>query len=193
MRLAIAIPCHTFVAPQMAQSLAAMCHDLPGVNIGIRFLGNAVSTFGRNELVRWAKQNHATHMLWIDTDMEFPASAGRSLLTAGVPFIGANYALKDGSGRSVCTAQDGSRVAPKDEGIEAVTTMGFGLTLTAMEVIDAVCDPWFKVLDECRVGPADEIRFCERATKRGFFPHIDHALSKECRHVGFTEYELVYG
>lgn len=204
-RLAIAVPCHVFIAPQMAQSLARMMHflgDYAAVEWGIesprypveesyvRFFGNAVSTFGRNELVHWAKSKEATHMLWIDTDSQFPQTAAMQLLESGKPFIGANFALKDGSGQSAAWGLDGERLKPRSEGIEEVSTLGFGLTLTRMDVLEAVGEPWFKTVEGERGGPADEYRFCQLARAAGFPPHVDHALSRECRHVGLHPFAL---
>jgi hypothetical protein len=156
----------------------------------VRFFGNAVSTFGRNELVRWAKSLDASHMLWIDTDSSFPAFTCSQLLASDRAFIGANFALKDGSGQSAAWGMDGERLKPCEDGIEEVGTLGFGLTLTRMDVLDAVGDPWFKTVEGERGGPADEYRFCELARKAGFPPYVDHALSRECAHVGLHPFRL---
>ena len=193
-RLAIAIPTHMFVAPQMAQSLARMCLALRDVEVvGVRFFGNAVSTFGRNELVRWAMEEQASHVLWIDTDSVFPARAAQALLSSGFPFIGANFALKDGSRQSAVWGRDGQRLLPKPVGIEEVSTLGFGFTLTHMHVLGAVGSPWFQVVDGEGGGPADEWRFCNLARDRGFPPHVDHGLSAECAHVGLWPHRLPGG
>jgi hypothetical protein len=190
--LAIAVPCHVFVAPQMAQSLARMTAEY-GPWCRVRFFGNAVSTFGRNELVRWAQSIQASHMLWIDTDSVFPENAATKLVKSGKGFIGANFALKDGSGQSAAWGLDGERLTPKPDGIEEVSTLGFGLTLTTMEVLEAVGAPWFKILDDERGGPADEYRFCQLARAAGFPPHVDHGLSRACRHVGLHPFALPDG
>lgn len=187
--LAIAIPCHVFVAPQMAQSLARMMHQYANT-CAVRFFGNAVSTFGRNELVRWAMGINASHVLWIDTDSMFPPTAASQLLLSDKAFIGANFALKDGSGQSAAWGLDGERLKPRRYGVDEVSTLGFGLTLTRMDVLEAVGDPWFEIVSGERGGPADEYRFCELARAAGFPPHVDHGLSAECRHVGLHPFEL---
>lgn len=190
-RLAILIPCHVFIAPQMAQSLARMCLGTGADEvIGPRFFGNAVSTFGRNALVRYAFEAKATHALWIDTDSAFPWTASKRLLESHVPFIGANFALKDGSGRSAAWALDGDRLKPRATGIEEVSTLGFGFTLTRMDVLEAVGEPWFTTVDSETEGPADEYRFCQLARAAGFAPHVDHELSAQCRHVGLHPFSL---
>jgi hypothetical protein len=189
--LAIAIPCHVFVAPQMAQSLAKLCAQYALVyerEPKVRFFGNAVSTFGRNALVRWAKSVDATHILWVDTDSVFPAYAADRLLASDIPFIGANFALKDGSGGSSAWGKDG-RITPYLTGVEQVETIGMGLTLTRMDVVDAVGEPWFKMGDY-QGGPADDYYFCQMAIQAGFPPHVDHGLSHECAHVGLYPFKL---
>jgi hypothetical protein len=170
-----------------------MCATLCGVETSVRFFGNAVSTFGRNELVHWARGSlDATHVLWIDTDSEFPPNAAHRLLgySGDYPFLGANFALKDGSGRSAAWSMDGERVKPRHDGIEEVSTLGFGLTMTRADVLDAVGEPWFQVVSGERGGPADEYRFCQLARAAGFPPHVDHALSLACRHVGLHAFEV---
>lgn len=194
-RLCIAIPCHVFIAPQMAQSLARMCAHLGmiGMPPEVRFFGNAVSTFGRNELVRWSMQREATHVLWIDTDSVFPPNAATMLLASGKPFIGANFALKDGSGESAAWGLEGGRLKPQPFGIEEVSTLGFGFTLTSREVLAAVGEPWFKTVEGERGGPADEYRFCKIAREAWMPPHVDHSLSRECAHVGLHPFKLPGG
>lgn len=191
-RLAVSIPTHVFVAPQMAQSLARMCANMGAHAIphDVRFFGNAVSTFGRDQLVRWAIAMHASHVLWIDTDSVFPMHAGQTLLETGVPFVGANFALKDGSRQSAAWGLDNRRLVPRQKGLEEVGTLGFGLTLTRMDVLEAVGAPWFKTVDGEDEGPADEFRFCRLARDKGFPPHVHHGLSRECGHVGLNEHRL---
>lgn len=195
--LVIAIPTHVFVAPQMAQSLARMCLLLgdgkDADTIGVRFFGNAVSTFGRNELVHWAIDRNATHVLWIDTDSVFPPLAAQILLRSGIPFIGANFALKDGSGQSSAWNIAGQRMTARESGIEEASTLGFGFTLTRMDVLEAVGDPWFKMIDSVRGGPADDDWFCQRARASGFPPYVHHGLSAECGHVGLHPFSLPRG
>mgnify|MGYP006921371876 CR=1 FL=1 len=192
MKLFIGIPCHVFIAPQMAQSLARMCGYLgkKQVEHHVRFFGNAVSTFGRNELVRWAIDEGADYLLWIDTDSMFPATSATELIDSGKAFIGCNFALKDGSRQSSVWALDGIRLKPRALGIEEVSTMGFGLTLTRRDVLEAVGDPWFKIVDGEQGGPADEYRFCQLARAKGFPPYVKHNLSKQCRHVGLYPFAL---
>lgn len=191
MRLAVAVPCHVYVAPPMAQSLCEMFIDLGKTQheVALGFLGNAVSTFGRNALVRWAIEGKADAILWVDTDSVFPRTAARRLLGWGLPFIGANYSLKKDPPESTASGLDGQRLTPIEKGVEPVSVIGFGLTLTAMEVVRAVGEPWFAVT-ESKDGPCDEVSFCERAIKAGFRPHVDHGLSRECGHLGFKEYRL---
>ena len=192
MRLAIAVPCHVYVAPQMAQSLSAMSYRLGqlGYEVALRFLGNASSTFGRNELVRWAKRIKADYLLWVDTDSVFPPDAVERLLYSGYPFVGANFSMKQKDGESSCSDLVGNRLAPQPDGIQRVSELGMGLTLMRMDVLDAVGEPWFALIDGALDGPNDDGRFCRLATAAGFGPRVDHRLSSECSHVGFTEYRL---
>lgn len=179
----------------MARSLAEMClwTDTDEVEVAIRFFGNAVSTFGRNELVMWAKAIGSTHVLWIDTDSTFPIHAIHRLLDHGQPFIGANFARKIDQPDSAAIGLDGERLKPKASGIEEVSTLGCGLTLIRMDVFDAVGEPWYETVAGERGGPGDEWSFCQRARAAGFPPFVDHALSAECGHVGLHEYKLEVG
>lgn len=168
-----------------------MCLELRDVDVlGVRFFGNAVSTFGRNELVHWALDEGASHMLWIDTDSMFPPRAARALLSHDLPFVGANFALKDGSQQSAMWGLDGGRLVPRDIGVEEVSTLGMGLTLVAREVLEAVGAPWFRMDVGERGGPCDDEWFSRRAREEGYPPYVDHGLSRECAHVGLWPHRL---
>jgi hypothetical protein len=190
--IAIAVPCHVFVAPQMAYSLALMTADLGHhkIDFALRFFGNCSMIFGRNELTRWAYDIEATHLLWIDTDSVFPYNAARRLLAHKLPFVGANFARKIELRDSAVEDLDGNRLTPRESGLEAVKTIGCGFTLTQMRVFDAVEEPWWRAIDGSVEGPGEDTRFCEVAKEAGYIPFVDHGLSLECGHIGLYEFKL---
>lgn len=96
----------------------------------------------RSTLVENSLTSGASHILFIDSDMRFPATALNGLVMRGKPIIGANCRRRDGSG---FTAQkDGSEISSHGaSGIQKVDTIGFGVTLIQMSVFEKMQKPWF--------------------------------------------------
>ena len=192
MKVAIGIPCHVFISPQTAQSLAQMCGSLgrAGIEHDVRLLGNASLAFGRNALAAWAIKQEASHLLFIDTDLMFPADGAERLLAHGRALVGANYARKNEARDSACFGIDGERIRPKADGLEEARTLGMGFALIRRDVLEAVRFPWFTLKSDARGGPAEDFLFCQAARVAGFPAFVDHALSRDCAHIGLHAYTL---
>lgn len=191
-KIAIGLPCHVFIAPQTAQSLAGLCGSLgrAGIEHEVRLFGNASLAFGRNALAAWSIKQEASHLLFVDTDMAFPSDGAERLLKHDLALVGANYARKTAERDSACFGIDGERIRPKAGGLEEARTLGMGFALIRRDVLEAVGFPWFTLKADARGGPAEDFLFCQAARVAGFPAYVDHALSAECRHVGLVEHAL---
>lgn len=153
----------------------------------------------RNNLAREALKFGATHILWLDSDMVFPADALLRLLSHKKPIVAANYSTRRYPCEPVAKNLDKKHWIYTDHmstGLEAAIACGMGLMLTETSVFTALPEPWFDL------GPVDvetttkkngaigeDFWFCYYAyAELGIHPWIDHDLSKMVGHVG----EYVY-
>ena len=149
----------------------------------------------RNELAKNAMAMGATHVLFIDDDMRFPADAIDRLLAHDKDIVAVNYPTRKFPIQPVAFANDktNDRVVtqPDSTGLEKVASVGMGLMLVKTDVFVKIGMPYFMIgfspATEAYTG--EDIFFCRKARAAGFDVHIDHDLSKEVKHTGAIEFQ----
>ena len=136
--LAICLPTNGTVDAGTAGDLAALMMTLGLATAGQQIRGVSFHQLhliylplARERLARQALGAGATHLLWLDSDMRFPADAAHRLLAHDVPMVGVNYARRDDAARPTARAMDGTLMAPRPDGLEAASVIGFGCCLLA--------------------------------------------------------------
>ena len=184
MRLAIAVPAleqsPTPWSFDLARLYAATCAAVPSIT-----LAGEVGTFvhqAREKLLHdvmelWG----ATHVLWLDADMTFPADAALRLLAHDVDVVAANYVKR--AGAHLPTAMcDGQHVYSGDQqGLQAVDHVGMGVFLMKTSVVAGLPRPrfWYSTPTE-----TEDVYFCHLLRTAGRTIWIDHDLSNEVGHIG---------
>lgn len=143
----------------------------------------------RNILVRDAANWGANFLLWIDADQSFPNEALLRLLSLNLPVVGVNYPRRVAPHRPTA-AREGELVwtteAIASQGtVEQVDSIGFGLCLFDMNVIDGLEWPLFAtemIGDGTRIV-GEDVYFFRRLKEAGVPVHLDHALSWSIGHI----------
>jgi len=211
-RLAILVPCHEKVdalfaydlAQMVSLSMSVMPPDL-GHDIGLMFNIGTYIHQSRTELLQGAIESGATHVLWLDSDMRFPADTFLRLLQRDVPFVGINYAKRRlpmewvGIKKFPRTADEkGEYLETLDssEGLEACDILGFGAflmeTATLVNLPDPDDTPWFMHgKTELGANIGEDAWFLRYMVQDHLNQRIfcDHDLSKQCAHLGQFEYK----
>ena len=193
----IATPAQDTVLTCYARCLVGMvAHSFAqGMTLGYQIAQYSILPFSRNELVRGALERKATHVLFIDSDMEFPTDTALRLIRHHKSIMAANcmgrrrpYSLtaRTAAGEEVVTG-------PDTTGIEKVHRVGTGVMLVDLEVFKALPEPWFdyrwKQNEDGSARPVGEdFVFVDAAREAGFEVFVDHDLSKEVNHVGTFQY-----
>lgn len=146
----------------------------------------------RTLLVHKAAETKATHILFIDSDMRFPADTLERLLAHKKDIVAANYRQRT---RDLWTArkQDKWVDSTGKEGLEEVDTVGFGAMLINMNVftskLRAVPPNAFSMPFDNSTGifVGEDVYFCTVARDKGYKVWIDHDLSQEVKHTGSVE------
>ncbi len=202
LNILIAIPSGDTVKAGFAYSLArAMVHfaSIPydgEKQFDVTIVKSSVLPEQRTILVGRAHEQGATHILWLDSDMKFPADTIARLLNHNKLIVGVNYATKEIASRPTAYRDDDEYTGPvwtKEEsaGLEQVRNMGMGVLLVDMKVFDAMELPYF----EMKAAPPTKVKiipedlcFFLQAQELGIESWVDHDLSKQCAHIGDFEY-----
>lgn len=192
LKVAIATPCGDTVDAGFAYDLARLTAHVagtrPDIQLSVHQARGSILPQQRATLVQTAREAQATHILWIDSDMRFPADALDQLLAHDEPIVAANYAMRRHPILPTAKHRDLGFLftPPGADGLADVTHCGMGLMLTDMAVFANTPEPWFIVGYSPKTGEysGEDFFFCKRASEHGFATRIDQALSLDVGHAG---------
>ena len=189
-RIYVAFPCHGSATPETAHSLFMLglyMGSHPEFEwVGFQRYSSSNLPHARTWLAQNARdENHATHILWVDSDMRFPSDSLHRLLAHGEKIVGCNYTRRAAPYTPSALDLDEKIVYTRDDstGLEAVGILGFGLLLTDVSVFDGLPHPWFAQLDATGLCTEDVV-WCKKVRAAGNTIWLDHKLSKEVGHIG---------
>jgi len=148
---------------------------------------------GREYLVTQSLKEGATHVLFIDDDIQFDMDAVHLLASRRQPLVCANYKIRfEGAPFAAITPDFEGRIdtTAQSPDLEPCGACGFGLALIAREVFEAIPQPWFPIhwSDESKTYSTEDVPFFLAARKAGFTPLIDHVASRQVAHIGSYRY-----
>lgn len=147
----------------------------------------------RHGLVTKAQEHGCTHILFIDSDQDFPAYLLHGLARHGKLVVGCNVATKcfpsGPTARSFATNWHGGHpvfTTKTSKGLEQVWRLGCGVMLINMEVFKKIPKPWFEIRYNAEHDEyiGEDWFFCEQLEKAGIPIFVDHDMSKEIGHTG---------
>lgn len=172
-----------------ADMMVALATGLPsGSRLGREVMRGFDTATCRRKLVAGARSYGASHILFVDDDMDFPSDSGLRLLARGKEIVAANYTSR--TVPNVPLAQrDGKRIySAGKSGVEAVHFAPTGLMLIETGVFDKIERPYFETLwnteNDADESISDDAYFCMKAAKAGVATWIDHDLSQQVGHIG---------
>lgn len=146
----------------------------------------------RRKLVTNAKEWGASHILFIDDDMDFPHDGAARLLAAQKPVVAANYTTR-GLPVVPLSMTSGKRIYSVGKNwLERVDRAPTGFMLIEMGVFGKIAKPYFNappVNDDSDDGVSDDYYFCDKARAAGVEIWIDHHVSNAVRHIGAMAYD----
>ena len=121
-----------------------------------------------------------THLLWIDTDMQFPEDALLRLLAHDKDIVGANYRTRTPPYSCAGIYENGDTEIMRP-GLRLMKQIPTGFLLVKFEVYQKLPFPWFKpgLSHEAR----DDVYFCRLAQAHGYKIWCDNDLSKDIVHI----------
>jgi len=174
-----------------------------GSAFNLHFLSGTLIADQRCKLVELALRANADYVLFLDSDMRFPANLINKLLAHDKEIVACNYAQRRLPVRTVAfkdwAALDFLYSLDRD-GLEAVDAVGMGAMLIKADVFKRLQYPWFQIhyLPTAKMWAGEDMFFCHLAQAAGIEVFVDHNLSRDIGHEGMftfrhehTEDEMV--
>lgn len=148
---------------------------------------------GREYLATQSLKEGATHVLFIDEDIQFDMDTVHVLASRRQPLVCANYPIRyEGAPFAAITPDFEGRIDTTSQSpdVEPCGACGFGLAMIAREVFESIPQPWFPIhwSDESKTYSTEDVPFFLAAQKAGFVPLIDHVASRKVAHIGSYRY-----
>lgn len=162
--------------------------EIPIRGITAQHIGSSILPHSRYTLVKQSARHGATHLLYLDSDMTFPADTLVRLLRHDKDMVSINamsrrppYNLTGwvGPGEQLVTTAEST-------GLVKVWRTGLAVALIKASVFDALDAPYFEqpYLPEKDEFRGEDYHFFDQARKAGFELYIDQDLSKQVNHLG---------
>lgn len=188
MRLAICVPARDQVHTVFAQSLCNLTSRLTRKNIDfeLHIICGSVIAESRTALANEAIEHGATHLLWLDSDIQFPANIADKLNSHNKDIVAANYSTRYAPYRSVAFLDPKNTNSRLEEtrGLHKVWAVGMGCMLMKAHVLDNLPKPWFshEYNKELDTFGGEDIYFCNQAMHHGIDVWVDADV--QLAHIG---------
>ena len=191
-KLAVCIPTRDTLHAAHAMCLIELVkfNTMNNIDTHVFMDSSTVLLTQRERLATLAVEFGAEYMLWLDSDMVFPATTAIRLMSHDEDIVAANYVRRQLPAKGVAYEQIGEWHHPlsfevRDE-LVPVEGVGMGCMLMKTDIFSTIPKPWF----EFQFHPpsndflGEDMLLCQKIAKTGRTVKIDTALSQELRHLG---------
>jgi hypothetical protein len=197
LKLFIAVPAKDQMYTHTAyciQELVKYC-AIRGIEVTTSFnLGTLVCN-QREVLAQEFLDSGSDYILWIDSDMMFPADVFQRLHSHGKDVAACSYSTRALPLKGVAykdVKNWDSWVSPSDEGLVPVQGLGMGMMLCSAKSVSSVTKPRFEIswTLESKDYLGEDMFFCSQVIKQGYQIYVDVELSKKIYHIGSYAYSF---
>jgi choline kinase len=193
--LAICVPVRDMVHSAFAFCLAQLAANLThnNVNYQLFFENGSLIADQRYRLASMALDRGATEILWLDSDMIFPADVYQKLSNWDFDIVACMYSTRTKPYRSTAFLSDNMQdTLTARTGIHNVYAVGMGCMLTKTEVFKTVPQPWFNTRWDYQTNSfsGEDIYFCDQLNNYNYGIFVDCDLSNRCSHTGTINVKL---
>jgi len=150
----------------------------------------------RHELVLAAQEWNATHVMFIDSDIEFNPIGILQLLEHDLDVVAACYCKRvepfiNTAWHLLDDWQSWVRISNDDQGLLKVDAVALGFCLININVFYTVDDPWFQLGYFSGQYTGEDIEFCRKLKENNIPVYLDLDVSKSLRHLGTYGFKVV--
>jgi len=191
-KLAVLVPCRDMLHAAFAKSLTELVklNTSSGIDTHVIMDASTVLLTQRERLGLEAQKVGAEYMLWLDSDMVFPATTALRLMAHNEPVVAANYIRRQLPAKGVAYETIGDwqnplPFEPQDE-LAPVEGIGMGCMLVKTAILSKIAQPWFEFgwTPESNDHLGEDMIFCQKMAQAGYTVKVDTQLSMEMRHLG---------
>lgn len=193
-RLAVCIPARDQMHTVTSYCLYNLSNVLTKLGIDNKlFLSHGTLIINqRHELVLAAREWGATHIMFIDSDIEFTPDCVIRLIDRNLPVVAAAYSKRVEP--FIVTAWHkiydwNSHVQNFDEDLITCEAVAMGFMLIETEVFDQLDLPWF-VIGWHNQYVGEDIEFCRMLLDKGIDVHLDLYVTKQLGHLGTKNFKV---
>lgn len=191
-QLAVLVPCRDVLHSAHAMCLLEMVkfNTMQGIDTQVFMDSSTILLNQRERLATEALNLGCEYMLWLDSDMTFPATTAVRLMGHGEDIVAANYVRRQIPPKGVAYEKigDWQRPLPFDVQDELVPVegVGMGCFLMKTEILSKLQKPWFDFgwTPASQDWLGEDMILCQKMTALGYTINIDTMLSRELSHLG---------
>jgi len=191
-KLAVLVPCRDMLHAGFSKCLVELVklNTMNGLDTHVVYDASTVLLTQRARLAAEAQAIGAEYMLWLDSDMIFPATTALRLLAHNEPVVACNYIRRQLPAKGVAYETIGDwenplPFEPRDK-LVPVEGIGMGCMLVKTSILQEIPKPWFEFhwTEESNDHLGEDMDFCMKMADAGYTVKIDTNLSMEMRHLG---------
>ena len=191
-KLAVLIPCRDILHSAHALALTELVkfNTMNNIDTHVFMDASTILLTQRERLATQAIELNADYMLWLDSDMVFPATTAVRLLAHNEPVVAGNYIRRQKPYKGVAYKKIGEWEKPlpfdvQDE-LVPVAGVGMGCFLIKTNLIKSLTKPWFDFqwTPESNDFLGEDMYLCQKITAAGYSIKIDTMLSQDLHHLG---------
>ena len=154
-KLAVCIPCRDTLHSAHAMSLVELVkfNTMNDIDTHVFMDASTILLTQRERLATMAIESGAEYMLWLDSDMVFPATTAVRLLAHDEDIVAANYLRRQLPVKGVAYETIGDWESPLDfdvyDGLVPVEGVGMGCVLMKTSIFSELPKPWFEFQWSC--------------------------------------------
>jgi hypothetical protein len=191
-KLAVCIPTRDTLHSHHALSLAELVkfNTMNDIDTHVFMDASTILLTQRERLATMALDLGADHILWLDSDIVFPATTAVRLLAHNEPVVAANYVRRQKPYKGVAYKTIGDWQNPvsyevQDELVD-IEGIGMGCLLMKTDIFREIPKPWFEFgwSPESNDFLGEDMLLCRKIAVAGFSIKLDTVLSQDLRHLG---------
>lgn len=191
-KLAVCVPIRDTLHSAHAMSLIELVkfNTMNDIDTHVFMDGSTILLNQRERLAELALDFNSEYMLWLDSDMTFPATTAVRLMAHGKDIVAGNYVKRQPPFKGVAYKHIGDWQNPLPFDVEddlvKIEGIGMGCVLMKTRIFAELEKPWFEFEYNAQTNDflGEDMILWQKTQALGYDIFVDTQLSQELRHLG---------